>query len=89
MSDLSSPYHRKLKLTAKECEQGFVVVDCNDIIDLIGIKESALQHAFKKVAFSGTRGHKDKIIDLTEAVWSINNQIERSGKVYVQYEDIA
>jgi hypothetical protein len=88
MSELESPYHRKLKLTAEECEQGYVVIDCNDIIDLIGIKESRLQHAFKKIGFSGSRGHKDKIKDLTEAVWSINNEIKKQNKVYIDYEDL-
>ena len=70
-----SPYHRKLKLTREDTARGFAVLDCNDILDLVGGNRSRLQHAAKKVLYAGARGHKDLQKDIEEAIWSLQNEL--------------
>lgn len=33
--------------------------------------DPALQHALKKIAFGGHRGHKDHLKDISEAIWTL------------------
>jgi len=70
-----SPYHRKMRLSSEEIDHGFVILDCNDILDLVGVTRSRMQHAAKKVLYAGVRGHKDLEKDLEEAIWSLQNEL--------------
>lgn len=50
--------------------------DCYELIVALDITCPAMQHAFKKVAYSGRRGHKNSMIDKKEAIKSIQRSIE-------------
>ena len=75
MSEKLSPYHRKHELTKTECKQGFIVLDCYDILGIVGNISPRRQHAAKKVLFGGSRGHKDLEKDLDEAIWSLQAEL--------------
>ena len=75
MSDLPSPYHRKRDLSKEERDQGFIVVDCYDILEIVGDISPRRQHAAKKVLFGGGRGHKGLEKDLQEAIWSLQSEL--------------
>jgi hypothetical protein len=53
-----------------------VEMDCYTLIQALNITNPAQQHAFKKIAFAGERGHKDYKKDLSEAAWSCQRAIE-------------
>lgn len=72
---LESPYHRKRDLTKQEKDQGYIVMDCYDILDLVGSLNARRQHAAKKVLFGGSRGHKGLIKDLEEAIWTLQAEL--------------
>ena len=84
--DVKSLYHRKLKLSKEEIAQGYVELDCNDILDLVGVSRSRMQHAAKKVLYAGVRGHKGLEKDLEEAIWSLQNELF-SVKKNMEIED--
>ena len=75
--DLPSPYHRARHLTEEEKKDGYVIIDCYDILDLVGGLSSRRQHAAKKVLFGGGRGHKGEVKDLKEAAWTLQSEIKR------------
>ena len=72
---IQSPYHRRLKLNQEDCSNKYIDLDCNDILDLVGVTRSRMQHAAKKVLYAGVRGHKDLEKDLEEAIWSLQNEL--------------
>ena len=81
---LPSPYHRRYDLTKEDCQRGFVVLDCYALIELIGDMSPQQQHAFKKLAFLGKRGHKNAIKDIEECKWSLDEErkrIERAEQI--------
>lgn len=51
--------------------------DCYDIIDALGIQSAAQQHAFKKIAYAGSRGHKDYTKDMREAALSCTSAADK------------
>ena len=69
-TDAPSPYH--ILINGKQA-------DCYDLIQALGIINPAQQHAFKKIAYAGNRGHKDFIKDMKEAAWSCNRAAELEG----------
>lgn len=46
----------------------FEYVDAYRLILILNITDPCLQHAFKKIAFAGGRGHKDIAKDVQEAI---------------------
>ena len=57
-----------------------IQVDCYAIINACEIKDPAIQHALKKLLYSGIRGKGDLIQDLTEAQDAISRAIEEAKK---------
>lgn len=56
--------------------QGFDVVDVYRVLDLWGVRNHAIGHAVKKLVNAGQRGHKDVVVDLKQAIISIQRAIE-------------
>ena len=67
---MSSKYHRNIK---------GVSVDVYDVLHAFNVTNPAVQHAVKKLLMPGTRGHKDKLQDLSEAHQSITRALELEG----------
>lgn len=66
--ELPSPYHRVVK---------GVVLDAYDVLEAWGKKNSAVDHALKKLLAYGQRsGGKSNIKDLEECIWSLKRAIE-------------
>ncbi len=57
-----------------------MIADVYSVEDAFFIGESALGHAFKKMALAGKRGVKDREKDLLEAINSIKRSIIKGGK---------
>jgi hypothetical protein len=55
---------------------GNCTVDAYRMIDACEIKNPQLQHLFKKVAFTGKRGHKDERQDLVDIVHSAQSALD-------------
>jgi hypothetical protein len=53
-----------------------IVVDCYDMIDALNITCPAVQHAFKKIAYTGVRGKATYEQDLTEAIDALKRAIQ-------------
>ena len=83
-----SPYHRVLNLTKEACKNGYVELDCYDVLELVGISSSRLQHAAKKVLYAGSRGHKDLVKDLKEAIWSLEAELIKIKRDRETHENI-
>jgi hypothetical protein len=60
-------YKRKIKDTE---------MDVYDVLVAFEVYNPATQHAIKKLLMPGSRGHKDKLTDLKEALKSIERAIE-------------
>ena len=65
--DDGSKYKRKIKGQT---------IDVYDVLKAFEVHNPAVQHALKKLLMKGTRGHKDYIKDLGEAVVSIHRAIQ-------------
>lgn len=61
-------YHREIK--------SHVWVDVYDVLEAFEVRNSAVQHALKKLLAPGQRGTKSTVQDLEEAILSINRAIE-------------
>jgi hypothetical protein len=59
---------------------GLTHVDVYRVLDLFGVKRSAVAHAVKKLLCSGQRGGKSELEDLIEARNSIERAIEMIGE---------
>jgi len=67
-----SYYHQSIKGTT---------VDVYDVLEAFGVTCPAVQHAVKKLLRLG-RGHKTKIVDLEQALWSLQRAVElEKGRV--------
>ena len=53
-----------------------VTFDCYDLLKALNITCPAMQHAFKKVAYAGVRGHKNSKIDKEQAIQAIQRSLE-------------
>lgn len=53
-----------------------ITIDVYDVLQAFAVTNPATQHAVKKLLCAGSRGHKDKMQDLTEALKSIERAIE-------------
>ena len=62
----------------RECKG--VLIDVYDVLQAFDVRNSATQHAIKKLLAAGKRGHKDNIQDLGEARDSIVRAIELEKK---------
>lgn len=61
-------YHKNVR--------GLDVVDVYRVLDLWGVRNHAVGHAVKKLLNAGQRGHKDTVMDLKQAIISIQRAIE-------------
>jgi hypothetical protein len=60
----------------KELPENVTHVDVHRVVDLFGVRRSAVGHAIKKLLCSGQRGVKDEVQDLHEARQLIARTIE-------------
>lgn len=67
MKELSK-YHKRIRNE---------VVDVYDVLEAFECGCSASEHAVKKLLMAGTRGHKDRLKDLQEALQSIQRAIDK------------
>lgn len=63
-----SHYHKSVK--------GMDTIDVYDVLDLFEVKSHAVGHAIKKLLMAGQRGAKDYRQDLSEAIDSIERELE-------------
>ena len=63
-----SHYHKSVK--------GRETIDVYDVLDLFEVKSHAVGHAIKKLLMAGQRGAKDYRQDLSEAIDSIERELE-------------
>lgn len=63
-----SHYHKPVK--------GRETIDVYDVLDLFEVKSHAVGHAIKKLLMAGQRGAKDYRQDLSEAIDSIERELE-------------
>lgn len=54
----------------------YKTIDVYRVIQTFEVVDPGTQHAIKKLLFAGTRGSKDYITDLKEAVQAIERSIE-------------
>lgn len=56
-----------------------LIVDVYDVLEAFRVNDQPIAHAIKKLLCAGTRGHKDKVQDLKEAIQSIERQLEKES----------
>lgn len=69
--DVEKKTHNKYKRKVPSAE-----IDVYDILKAFNVVNPATQHAIKKLLCAGSRGYKDKVQDLKEALTSIERAIE-------------
>ena len=55
----------------KKLAKADIYIDVYDVLDSFDVQNPAIQHALKKMLCSGTRGHKDFLTDIEEAIQSL------------------
>lgn len=55
---------------------GYKFIDVYRVCSLFCVFDPGIQHAIKKLLFSGHRGHKSYVQDLEEAIQSIRRSID-------------
>lgn len=58
----------KYTITVTNAQGESITCDMYDLIKALKITNPALQHLFKKVGFTGMRGHKDKMTDMQDII---------------------
>lgn len=77
MSKEMSKYDRLLKCKCPDCGSTVhVTVDVYSVLNTFAVHNPATAHALKKLLAAGTRGYKDTVQDLEEAIVSIKRAIE-------------